>query len=107
MKLLVIDDHAIVRAGVKRLLAALPGVELHEAANGRDALTLFRAEKPDVVLLDINLPGIGGLELLRRLLLDNVRAFQAGREPIGLDPALPYGGICSVIGETPAWRATS
>jgi two-component system, NarL family, invasion response regulator UvrY len=71
MKLLLVDDHAIVRAGLKRLLAIIPGVELREAANGRDALTLFREEKPDVVLLDINLPGIGGLELLRRLVLEN------------------------------------
>src|SRR5262245_45508006 len=71
MKLLVIDDHAIVRAGLKRLLAVLPGVELREAANGRDALTLFHDEKPEVVLLDINLPGIGGLELLRRLVLED------------------------------------
>src|SRR5262245_24110691 len=74
MKLLIVDDHAIVRAGLKRLLAVIPGVELREAANGRDALTLFREEKPDVVLLDINLPGIGGLKLLRRLVLEDRQA---------------------------------
>lgn len=74
MKLLLVDDHAIVRAGLKRLLSVLPGLELLEAANGHDALTLFRDERPDVVLLDINLPGIGGLELLRRLVLKNREA---------------------------------
>ena len=71
MKLLMVDDHAVVRAGLKRLLALLPGIELREAANGRDALAMFRSERPDVVLLDINLPGIGGLELLRRFVADD------------------------------------
>lgn len=74
MKLLLVDDHAIVRTGLKRLLSVLPGLELREAANGRDALTVFRNERPDVVLLDINLPGIGGIELLRRLVLENREA---------------------------------
>ena len=67
MKLLIVDDHAIVRAGIKRLMAVIPGTELREAAGGRDALALIRADRPDVVLLDLNLPALGGLELLRRL----------------------------------------
>jgi DNA-binding NarL/FixJ family response regulator len=69
MKALVIDDHAIVRGGLRRLLAALPWV-IGEAANGRDALVLVRSEQPDVVVLDLNLPGIGGFELLRRILVE-------------------------------------
>lgn len=69
MKVLIVDDHAIVRAGLKRLLATLPQVEIREAATGRDALTAYREERADIVLLDINLPGIGGLELLGRVLL--------------------------------------
>src|SRR5262245_47202305 len=97
MKLLVIDDHAIVRAGLKRLLAVLPGVELREAANGRDALTLFRDEKPDVVLLDINLPGIGGLELLRRLVLEDkdarVLVFSMHSEVIYARQCLQAGAV--------------
>jgi two-component system invasion response regulator UvrY len=69
MKALLIDDHAIVRGGLRRLLAPLSW-EITEAANGRDALILVRAEQPDLVVLDLNLPGIGGFELLRRILAE-------------------------------------
>lgn len=69
MKALLVDDHAIVRGGLRRLLATLPW-EIKEAADGRDALILVRAEQPDLVVLDLNLPGIGGFELLRRILVE-------------------------------------
>ncbi len=74
MKALLIDDHAIVRGGLRRLLAFLPGCEIAEASNGRDGLTLVQAEKPDLVVLDLNLPGIGGFELLRRIIADHPAA---------------------------------
>lgn len=74
MRFLLVDDHAVVRAGLRRLLAALPGAEISEAAEGRGALAAVRAEQPDVVLLDLNLPGLGGLELLRRVLLEHPAA---------------------------------
>lgn len=67
MKILVVDDHAIIRAGLRRLLAEEPGVEVVEAASGRDVLALFKEHRPRLVVLDLNLPGIGGLELIRRL----------------------------------------
>ena len=70
MKILIVDDHAIVRDGLRRMLATLPDVEVVEAAHGRDALALARQERPDLVILDLNLPGLGGLELISRLLLD-------------------------------------
>jgi DNA-binding NarL/FixJ family response regulator len=69
MKILIVDDHAIVRAGLKRLLATMPHTDAREAATGKDALAAYREERADIVLLDINLPGIGGLELLGRILL--------------------------------------
>lgn len=68
MKLLLVDDHAIVRAGLRQLLAAIGPVTVTEAGDGREALALLRRERPDVVVLDLNLPGIGGVELIRRLL---------------------------------------
>ena len=74
MRFLLVDDHAVVRAGLRRLLAALPEVEISEAAEGRGALAAVRAEQPDLVLLDLNLPGLGGLELLRRVLLEHPAA---------------------------------
>jgi two-component system, NarL family, invasion response regulator UvrY len=69
MKVLVVDDHAVVRDGLRRLLVALPNVEIFDAATGREALTFVQRQAPDLILLDLQLPGIGGIELLRRLLV--------------------------------------
>jgi two-component system, NarL family, invasion response regulator UvrY len=71
MKVLVVDDHAVVREGVRRLLATISGAEIHEAATAHDAMSLSRSVNPDVVVLDINLDGSSGLELLRRLKTEN------------------------------------
>jgi DNA-binding NarL/FixJ family response regulator len=68
MNILLVDDHALVRAGLKRLLATLSAGDILEASNGRDALALIRQHQPDLVILDLNLPGLGGLELLRRMI---------------------------------------
>ncbi|MBD0270789.1 MAG: response regulator transcription factor [Acetobacteraceae bacterium] len=69
MRLLLVDDHAVIRAGLRRLLAEPAQVEVGEAATGREALALVRSWCPDMALLDLGLPDLGGLELLRRLLL--------------------------------------
>ena len=74
MKILLVDDHAIVRSGLRRLLAALPAIEIIEASNGRDALALVRADRPELIMLDLNMPGLGGLELLRRLIAEHPAA---------------------------------
>jgi DNA-binding NarL/FixJ family response regulator len=71
VRLLVIDDHPVVCAGLRRLLSGENGVEFREASNGKDALVAFRAFSPDLVLLDLRLPGIGGLELIKRFKLEN------------------------------------
>jgi DNA-binding NarL/FixJ family response regulator len=67
MNILIVDDHAIVRAGLRRLLRGLFEGEVLEAATGREALALARGTPLDLVLLDMNLPELGGLELLSRL----------------------------------------
>jgi len=67
VKILIVDDHPIVRAGLRRLLTAEAGFELCEAASGREALSAFKEQQPTLVILDLNLPGIGGLEVLVRL----------------------------------------
>ena len=67
MKILIVDDHPIVRAGLRRLLTAEPEIEVREAGSGREALSVFREQRPTLVILDLNLPGIGGLEVLSRL----------------------------------------
>jgi two-component system, NarL family, invasion response regulator UvrY len=74
MKILIVDDHAIVRDGLTRLLATDGDHEVKLAATGREALIAARSFRPDLVILDLNLPGLGGLELLRRLV-----AIEAGR----------------------------
>jgi DNA-binding NarL/FixJ family response regulator len=67
MKILIVDDHPIVRAGLRRLLTAESEIEVREAASGREALSVFREQRPTLVILDLNLPGIGGLEVLAHL----------------------------------------
>jgi len=71
MRILLVDDHVIVRSGLRNLLNAAGETEITEAANGREALLRLRQERPDLVLLDLNLPGLGGLELLRRMLQED------------------------------------
>jgi DNA-binding NarL/FixJ family response regulator len=66
-RLLVVDDHAIVRSGIRRLLGDREDVEVLEAASGEDALEAVSTQAVDLIVLDLNLPGLGGLELLRRL----------------------------------------
>lgn len=66
---LLADDHAVVREGYRRLLERTSDiVVLAEAGSGEDAYRLFAELAPDVTVLDINLPGIGGLECARRIL---------------------------------------
>jgi DNA-binding NarL/FixJ family response regulator len=74
MKLLIVDDHPIVRAGLRRLLAADPSIEITEATTGQEAIGLVREGRPDIVILDLQLPGISGMEVLARLKADNANA---------------------------------
>lgn len=66
-RLLVVDDHAIVRSGIRRLLGEREDIEVLEAASGEDALQAILDRTIHLIVLDLNLPGLGGLELLRRL----------------------------------------
>ena len=95
MKILLVDDHAVVREGVRRLLSVSLEATLVEAETGREALAVFRAEKPEVVILDLNLPGSGGLDLLRRLLIEDgktrVLIFSMHTTPLYVARALQAG----------------
>lgn len=73
MKILIVDDHPIVRAGLRKLLAGEPGMTLVEVADGKAALSICREERPELVILDLNLPGLGGLEVITRLRLEDPR----------------------------------
>jgi DNA-binding NarL/FixJ family response regulator len=65
---LVVEDHAIVRAGIRRLLGERGDIEVSEAATGEAALEAAGTSAFALVILDLNLPGLAGLELLRRII---------------------------------------
>ena len=62
IRILLADDHALVRAGISALLKRIPEVEVvAEATDGREALALVKAQPPDLVLMDISMAGLNGL----------------------------------------------
>ena len=70
IKILIVDDHSVIRTGLRTILAAQPDLEVvGEAADGHQAIQLARDLRPDVVLMDISMPGPagGGIEVTRRL----------------------------------------
>jgi len=68
IRLILADDHTLVRAGIRALLEKLPGVEVvGEAGDGREVLKLVKLHRPDVVLMDISMPGLNGLEAATRM----------------------------------------
>lgn len=68
IRVLLADDHTLVRAGFRMLLHSLPGIEVvAEADDGREALRLVATEQPDVILMDIAMPGLNGLEAAARV----------------------------------------
>jgi two-component system invasion response regulator UvrY len=65
---LLVDDHPVVRDGFRRLLETTPDIRVvAEADDGETGYTLYREHQPDVVVMDLNMPGIGGLEAIRRI----------------------------------------
>jgi DNA-binding NarL/FixJ family response regulator len=68
IRVLLADDHALVRAGIRSLLEKMPGVEVvGEASNGRETLALIRSELPNLVLMDIAMPELNGLDTLAKI----------------------------------------
>jgi DNA-binding NarL/FixJ family response regulator len=71
IRIALVDDHALLRAGIRALLEKLPGIEVvGEANNGREALELIKKKGPNVILLDISMTELGGLEALPRIVKD-------------------------------------
>ncbi len=72
IKVLIVDDHEIVRTGIRRLIDDLDGIDvIDEASSGEEAIAIIRKSEPDVVLMDVTMPGIGGLEATRKLSLSH------------------------------------
>jgi DNA-binding NarL/FixJ family response regulator len=68
IRVLVVDDHAVVRAGLARLLCGAPDIDVvAQAADGAEAIELVRSERPDVVVMDLQMPGTDGVTATRRI----------------------------------------
>ncbi|MDT8436560.1 MAG: response regulator transcription factor [Gemmatimonadota bacterium] len=75
IRILIADDHALVREGIRHVLDEEPGLEVvAEASDGEEALREVAAHQPDVLVLDISMPGLSGLEVVRRLREDGHEA---------------------------------
>lgn len=96
IKVMLVDDHAVVRAGFTLLLAASGGIEVSaEADRGEQACGLYLEKRPDVVVMDLSMPGIGGLDAIRRIRHRDVNAkilvFSIHDETVYVDRALQAG----------------
>ena len=66
---LIVDDHELVRAGIRSLLSGVNGLKvIGEASTGEEAVKIAREKHPNVVLMDVRMPGIGGFQATRKLL---------------------------------------
>lgn len=93
--ILVVDDHPIVRAGCLQLIQQIPKATVIEAETGEEGYYLFKTHAPDLALLDITLPGLGGLEVLRRMQANNNKSkilmFSMHEDPVFASRALQAG----------------
>lgn len=97
IKVLLVDDHAVVRAGFKLLLtAATPNIEIiAEADRGESAIQLYQSHQPDIIVMDLSMPGIGGLETIKRIIKRhqnaNILVFSVHDEQVYVHRALNAG----------------
>lgn len=96
MRVLLVDDHAVVRAGFKMLLSAQPYVEqISSVERGELVGHEYERFQPDIVVMDLSMPGIGGLEAIRRLIKQdknaNVLVYSIHDEAIYIDRAMQAG----------------
>ena len=74
LRIIIVDDHAVVRRGVRALLESQPGWEVAgEAVTGREAVDLAKRLSPDIVVMDLSLPELNGLDAARQILKDSPR----------------------------------
>jgi len=96
IRVLLTDDHEVVRAGYARLLESTPGIDvIAEASSGEEACSEYFNHQPDVLVMDLTMPGIGGLEACRRILARDTKArilvFSVHENEVMLERALNAG----------------
>ena len=96
IKVILVDDHAVVRAGFRMLLSTEDSIEvIAEAERGEQACRLYLEKQPDVMVLDLSMPGIGGLESIRRICNRDSNAkilvFSVHNEKVYVDRAMNAG----------------
>lgn len=101
IRVMLVDDHAVVRAGYQMLLKNSPEIEvIAEASTGEEAYRIYTEQNPDVVVMDLSLPGIGGIEAIKRIYSrDNksrILVFSMHEEVIFVEQAL-QAGACGYI----------
>ena len=106
VRVLLVDDHAVVRAGYRMLLNVAPEIEVvAEADSGELACRLFAEQAPDVVVMDLTLPGIGGLEAIRRIVQREPKAkvlvFSMHEDTLFVEQALAAGARGYVTKSSP------
>ena len=101
IRVFLVDDHALVRTGMRMLLHGADGIEVvGEAASGEEALPLVRRLQPDVVLCDLHLPGLSGLEVTVRLVRSGIRVVVVSVLEGGPMPRrLIEAGACGYVGK--------
>jgi len=98
IKIILVDDHAVVRAGYKILLKSIDNINIiAETGTGEEAVNLAAELSPDVVVMDISLPGMNGIEAIRRIVFQNhnikVLVFSMHEEVVFVERALQAGAI--------------
>lgn len=96
IRILLVDDHLVVRAGFRMLLATGDNIQvIGEAERGEQAIQLYQELSPDILVLDLSMPGIGGLETIRRIVQRDPRArilvFSVHHEQVYVNRALSAG----------------
>ena len=98
VQVIVVDDQAPFRAAARRVVAATAGFELAaEASSGEEAIELVSAIRPDLVLIDVHMPGIGGIELARRIAADTRAILVSSSKPEELPREAMSSGAAGYI----------